>query len=99
VGVFADTPVLCGHRGLGRGVVDGRSENTLASFQAAADAGLGWVEVDVRLSGDDVLVARHDPVLDDGRFVADLAARETGLMRVAELVAELPPQVAIDFDL
>jgi glycerophosphoryl diester phosphodiesterase len=101
VQVFADTPVLCGHRGAGRGVVGSERENTLGSFRAAVAAGLRWVEVDVRLTGDDVLVARHDPVLDDGRFIADLSAAETdaaGVMRVADLLAELPSHVAVDFD-
>jgi glycerophosphoryl diester phosphodiesterase len=92
--VFADPPVLCGHRGSGRG----DRENTLASFQAAVAAGLGWVEVDARLSADGVLVARHDPVLDDGRFVADLPADELELLRVADLLEELPPGVAVDVD-
>ena len=48
-----------------------------------------------------MLVASHDPVLDDGRFIADLTARETdeaGLMRVAALPEELPAEIAIDFD-
>lgn len=102
VDVFADTPVLCGHRGAGRGVVGGERENTLGSFHAAVTAGLRWVEVDVRLTADDVLVAYHDPVLDDGRFVADLSAAETdaaGVMRVGDLLAELPSHVAVDLDL
>jgi glycerophosphoryl diester phosphodiesterase len=99
VDVLADTPVLCGHRGLGRGTVDGHAENTLGSFLAAADAGLRWIEVDVRASADDVLVARHDPVLADGCFVADLTAAETGLMRIGELLEALPTDVSVDFDL
>jgi glycerophosphoryl diester phosphodiesterase len=93
--------VLCGHRGCGRGIVDGHAENTLASFMAAADAGLRWVEVDARITADDQLVARHDPVVADGRFVAELSAAETdalGLMRVQELFAALPADVAIDVD-
>jgi glycerophosphoryl diester phosphodiesterase len=93
--VFLDTPVLCGHRGAGVGA----GENTLPSFRAAVDAGLDWVEVDVRLTADGVLVAHHDPVLADGRLVAEVEAPETGLMRVAELLAELPAHVAVDFDL
>jgi glycerophosphoryl diester phosphodiesterase len=97
VTVFADTPVLCGHRGSGRG--DG--ENTLASFRAAVACGLRWVEVDARITADDVLVARHDPVTADGRFVADLTAAETdavGIMRVADLLEDLPPEIAVDVD-
>ena len=95
--VFADTPVLCGHRGSGRG--DG--ENTLASFRAAVACGLRWVEVDARITADDVLVARHDPVTADGRFIVELTAAETdeaGIMRVADLLEDLPPEVAVDVD-
>jgi glycerophosphoryl diester phosphodiesterase len=99
--VFADTPVLCGHRGSGRGVVDGRRENTLESHRAAVGCGLGWLEVDARITADDVLVARHDPVTDDGRFIAECSAAETdelGLLRVADLLEDLPPEVALDVD-
>jgi glycerophosphoryl diester phosphodiesterase len=99
--VFVDVPVLCGHRGSGSGVVAGQRENTLGSYRAAVAAGLRWVEVDVRLTADAVLVARHDPVVDDGRFIADLTAAETdevGVMRVADLLEELPPEVAVDVD-
>jgi glycerophosphoryl diester phosphodiesterase len=100
--VFVDVPVLCGHRGSGSGVVGGQLENTLGSYRAAVAAGLRWVEVDARVTADDVLVARHDPVVDDGRYIADLSAAETdglGLMRIADLLAELPPDVAIDIEI
>lgn len=99
--VFADPPVLCGHRGSGRGVVAGERENTLGSFRAAVAAGLEWVEVDARITADDVLVARHDPMVQDGRFVADLHSGETdglGLMRVADLLEDLPARIAVDID-
>jgi glycerophosphoryl diester phosphodiesterase len=99
--VFVDVPVLCGHRGSGSGVVAGQRENTLGSYRAAVAAGLRWVEVDARVTKDGVLVARHDPVVDDGSFVADLTAGETdelGLMRVAHLLEELPPDVAVDIE-
>jgi glycerophosphoryl diester phosphodiesterase len=101
VRTFADVPALCGHRGSGRGVVDGLRENTLPSFRAAVAAGLSWVEVDARFTADDVLVARHDAVVDDGRFVSELTARETdelGLMRVADLLEDLPPEIGVDVD-
>jgi glycerophosphoryl diester phosphodiesterase len=99
--VFADTPELCGHRGSGRGVVDGLVENSLASHLAAVAAGLGWVEVDARATADGVLVARHDPVAEDRRFIADLTAAETdalGLMRLTELFAELPSHAGINVE-
>jgi len=100
--VFVDVPVLCGHRGSGAGIVEGHRENTLASCRAAVAAGLGWVEIDARVTADDVLVAHHDPVVADGRFVADLSAAETddlGLARVADLLDGLPAGVAIDVDI
>jgi glycerophosphoryl diester phosphodiesterase len=95
VPVFSDPPVLCGHRGSGRG----HAENTLPSFRAAAAAGLPWVEVDARITADDVLVARHDPELNDGRLVAALPAAETGLMQIAELLDGLPPHVALNVEI
>jgi glycerophosphoryl diester phosphodiesterase len=95
MGVFLDTPALCGHRGGGAG----EGENTLPSFRAAVAAGLPWVEVDVRLSADGVLVAHHDPVLADGRFVADVAAEDARLLRIDELLDDLPAHVGVDFDL
>jgi len=98
VKVFTDTPVLCGHRGCGRGVVDAHAENTLASFRAAVAHGLRWVEVDARLTADEVLVARHDPTTENGRLVAELPAAELGLMRIADLLEDLPREVAVDVE-
>jgi glycerophosphoryl diester phosphodiesterase len=96
--VFIDPPVLCGHRGSGPGVVDGQRENTLGSYRAAVAGGLRWVEVDARAAADGVLVAVHDPALEDRRFVSELPAEQTGLMRVADLLDDLPPGVGIDID-
>ena len=99
--VFGDPPVLCGHRGLGRGVVDGHRENTLDSFLAAADAGLRWVEVDARLNADDVLVSLHDPAVAGGRLVSELSSAETdelGLMRLTEFFEEVPAEVSVDLE-
>lgn len=93
--------MLCGHRGSGRGVVDGELENTLGSFIAAAALGLGWLEVDARRTADDVLVARHDPVVDDGRAVARLTGAETdelGLMRIATLLRALGSRVGVNVE-
>jgi glycerophosphoryl diester phosphodiesterase len=82
-------------------VVDGLAENTLASHLAAVAAGLRWVEVDARATADGVLVARHDPVADDGRFIADLPAADTdqlGLMRLTDLFADLPSHAGINVE-
>lgn len=99
--VFGPRPVLLGHRGCGRGTVDGHVENTLGSFLAAADAGVDWVEVDVRRTVDDHLVVAHNPADDDGVFYADLTGTEAaarGALRLDTLLAALPAHVGVDFD-
>jgi glycerophosphoryl diester phosphodiesterase len=51
---------IVGHRGA-KGIAP---ENTLASFQAALDAGVDMIELDVHLSQDGELVVLHDPRLE-----------------------------------
>jgi glycerophosphoryl diester phosphodiesterase len=98
VALFEHAPALAGHRGAGRGVVSGYAENTLESCLAAVRWGLRWLEIDGRLTADGVLVARHDPRLDDGRFVIDVPAAETGLTTIAALFEGLPRDVGIDLE-
>ncbi|GAA3760273.1 glycerophosphoryl diester phosphodiesterase [Spinactinospora alkalitolerans] len=96
-----DPPEVIGHRGAGRGVVDGAEENTLASFAAAVAAGAAWVEVDVRRSADDELLVHHDAALPDGRVIVDLpasAAREAGLVTLEEVLDAVPEHIGIDVD-
>ena len=50
---------LQGHRGA-RGL---KPENTLPSFEAALDAGVGSIETDVHLTRDGVPVLTHDPLI------------------------------------
>jgi glycerophosphoryl diester phosphodiesterase len=100
-GLFGPGPVLLGHRGLGRGIVDGIAENTLESFLAAAALGIDWIEVDVRRTSDDRLVVAHNPANADGVFYADITGTEAtgdGALDLAELLAALPQGVGIDFD-
>lgn len=99
--VFGARPALLGHRGLGRGIVDGIVENTLESFLAAAELGIDWVEVDVRRTSDDRLVVAHDPANADGVFYADITGTEAtgdGALDLNELIEALPPDVGVDFD-
>ncbi len=99
--LFGPGPVLLGHRGLGRGTVDGIRENTLESFLAAAALGIDWVEVDVRRTSDDRLVVAHNPANADGVFYADITGSEAtddGALDLHELLAALPAGVGIDFD-
>ncbi len=46
-------------------------ENTLEAFAGARAQGADWIELDVRLSRDGELVVHHDPVLADGRIIAE----------------------------
>jgi glycerophosphoryl diester phosphodiesterase len=99
--VFGPGPALLGHRGLGRGIVDGIPENTLESFLAAAALGIDWVEVDVRRTSDDRLVVAHNPANADGVFYTDITGSEAtgdGALDLGELLAALPAGVGIDFD-
>jgi glycerophosphoryl diester phosphodiesterase len=49
-------PKIIGHRG----ACGYAPENTLASIQSAADMGCEWVELDVKLTSDDVPIIFHD---------------------------------------
>lgn len=53
-------PKVIGHRGAKAYA----PENTLASIHAAADMGIEWVEIDVKLTRDGVAVVFHDDTLD-----------------------------------
>lgn len=101
-GVFGSRAVLLGHRGCGRGIVEGRLENTLDSFLTAVELGIDWVEVDVRRTCDDVLVVAHHPADADGVFYADLSAEQAaarGVLRLDTLLDALPPGIGVDLDL
>jgi glycerophosphoryl diester phosphodiesterase len=100
-GVFGPRPVLLGHRGCGRGTIEGYLENTLESFLTAVELGIDWVEVDVRRTSDDLLVVAHHPADDDGVFYADITGHEAadrGALRLEALLDALPPDVGVDFD-
>jgi glycerophosphoryl diester phosphodiesterase len=107
VSVFGGRHTLLGHRGLGRGTVDGLAENTIESIVAAAQSGLRWVEFDVRRTRDDALVVGHYPSLagpggDPDRFVADLTldeARQLGAVTLESVLAALPEGIGVNLDL
>ncbi|MET9798695.1 glycerophosphodiester phosphodiesterase [Nocardiopsis alba] len=99
-GVFEATEVI-GHRGAGRGVVDGVVENTAASFEAAVRSGADWVEIDVRRTADDALVLHHNAALDDGRAIVDLdlaECRRAGLIGLEEGLEAVPDHIGLDVD-
>ncbi|WP_426191415.1 glycerophosphodiester phosphodiesterase family protein [Massilia sp. DWR3-1-1] len=62
-------PLVIGHRGL-PGLYP---EQTRPSYEGAADAGADALEMDLHLSKDCVLVARHNPWLSDNTNIATVA--------------------------
>lgn len=59
-------PLVIGHRGAS----GERPEHTLEAYQLAIDQGADFIEPDLVLSKDGVLVARHEPMLDSTTDVA-----------------------------
>jgi len=86
-------PLVVGHRG----VPLVHQENTLAGFRRAVALGLPAVELDVRLTADDVPVVFHDPTVDrltDGSgALADLRWDQVARLRIRR---EVPMGLAPD---
>ncbi|MEP6854409.1 MAG: glycerophosphodiester phosphodiesterase [Pedococcus sp.] len=100
-GVFGGRPTVLGHRGSGRGIVDGHVENTLDSLLAGIASGLRWVELDARRTSDDVLVVGHHPTLEAGDFVADLTFDQVahhGSVTLESVLAALPDGIGVNLD-
>ena len=64
--------IILGHRGLGKG----RDENTLLSLIRAIQLGADGVEIDARLTKDNVIVLSHDPDL-NRTLGLDIEVKET----------------------
>ena len=95
----AGRPALVGHRGLGKGEVDGHRENTVASMLAALAAGVDWLEVDVTRTGDGSLVVHHNPALYDGRFLVEMSRAEAeaaGIVGLDALLDALRQEITIE---
>ena len=64
-------PLVCAHRGDNANAPD----NSYEAFELAASEGLPWIELDVQITVDDVVVAEHDQTL-KRRFGISKAASE-----------------------
>lgn len=108
---FDAPPLALAHRGGACDTAGLARENTLAAFEAAAAAGYRYLETDVHLTADGVLIAFHDDELDrvtDGRGrIAQLSwdqvsrARIDGTEPVPTLreLLRAPPQARVNIDL
>ena len=68
-------PKIVAHRGASTEY----RENTLEAYRAAKDQGADGVELDVRLTADDVLVIHHDAHLEDGRTIREVVSADLPL--------------------
>lgn len=77
-----------------RGARAEATENTVAAFAAAIDAGADGVELDVHPTADGILVVHHDPevVLPDGArwLIASLTAAEVAAVRLDPAGSAIP---------
>ncbi|MBU6217134.1 MAG: glycerophosphodiester phosphodiesterase, partial [Acidobacteria bacterium] len=77
-------PIAVAHRG----GTESAPENTVAAFRAAQAVGFRYLETDVHLSADGVLVAFHDDVLDrvtdTSGAIADLHSSDIAAARLGD---------------
>lgn len=59
-----------------RGASADHPENTIEAFTGAIEQGADGIELDVRLSADDVLVVHHDAHLADGRMIREVQSED-----------------------
>ena len=74
--LHGQAPIVIGHRGAS----GYRPEHTLASYQLAIEMGADYIEPDLVMTSDGVLVARHEPMLGGTTDVAsrpEFAAKRT----------------------
>lgn len=83
------TTKIFGHRGASAAF----PENTRSAFEGAVAQGADGVELDVRRTGDGVLVVHHDPELPDGRIIIDHDHGDLGpeLLTLAEALKACEP--------
>jgi glycerophosphoryl diester phosphodiesterase len=94
-------PTLIGHRGSGLKSTDGKGPigNTPTAIRHAIEAGVDWIEIDVRQSADGILVVFHDPTLKrvttDG--VGSVSEKTWRELQALEVKVD-PPETISSFD-
>ena len=87
-------PLVIGHRGASGDF----PEHTLAAYRAAIAAGADFIEPDLVTTSDGVLIARHEPLLDDTTNVAEVFGPERMSTKLLDGV-EVTGYFAEDFTL
>jgi glycerophosphoryl diester phosphodiesterase len=85
-----------------RGYSSDYPENTVDAYEAAISAGADLIEVDLRLSRDEIVVCHHDPVTAMDERIEDLTAETLsagGVAIFAEVLPALRARVPILLDL
>ncbi|MDB9529793.1 glycerophosphodiester phosphodiesterase family protein [Oscillatoria sp. CS-180] len=87
-------PLVIGHRGASGDF----PEHTLEAYRAAIAAGADFVEPDLVITSDGVLIARHEPMLDDTTNVSEVFGEERKSTKMLDGV-EVTAYFAEDFTL
>ena len=87
-------PLVIGHRGASGDF----PEHTLEAYRAAIAAGADFIEPDLVITSDGVLIARHEPLLDDTTNVAEVFGPERMSTKLLD-GAEITGYFAEDFTL
>ena len=97
--VFVDVPVLCGHRGSGRGVGREHAAVVPRCGRRRDDLGRGRRAHERRRRARRLPRGRGRPTGATSRACAHRETDALGLMRVGDLLEDLPPHIGVDIDL
>ncbi|MBD2692351.1 esterase-like activity of phytase family protein [Anabaena catenula FACHB-362] len=89
-----EAPIVIGHRGASGEL----PEHTLGSYKLAIERGADFIEPDLVSTKDGVLIARHEPMLDDTTNVAEVFGAERKSTKMLDGV-EVTAYFASDFTL
>lgn len=83
-----------------RGASKAHTENTVEAFEAAAEMGADWVELDVRRTACGSIVVHHDNHLADGRLLRDLEVGDLpGHIATLETVIEACGDMGVNIEI